>query len=332
MTPERAQLLLRALGNHSAVVQDGEGPWITAQCPLYPFTHGKGKDKQTTHSFALNIEHDTFNCFVCEGGTLGKLFSLLTFHLEQKPEYAGNYDLKTVNLIISGAGADIAGLPAFTEFPAHQIFQEWPDLEANRHPKVIEVPRAVDYLVGRGCGPHMWDGMDFRYDYARDMIATPYRTADGLLAGMRGRAVDPTTPDAYKHYDYKFHGSNNASIIWCGEEALTTEKPVIVVEGQFDKAQVQQHYPHVLANLTAKVSPRKLAKLGSAPAVVLMFDNDGPGRLATVKVMEELRELYPALPVYDLEYPQAFKDPDMLARQGGNAIHDIVSQVYGLAQ
>jgi hypothetical protein len=312
MQAAQAELLLRALGNHGATVQDGEGPWVVSPCPLAPFTHSKGKDSNP--SFAINLEHDTFNCFACHGGTLSTLFQLLLFHLQEKPEYGDRYDLKTINLIISGAGSEIAGLPQFTEFPVQQVFEPFPMEEVTRYTPVADVPRAVDYLVGRQCPKPSWSALGLRYDYKRDMIVTPYYTADGLLAGMRGRSVDPHTPDAYKHHDYKYQGRNNAAIVWCNEWALAQPYPVLVVEGQFDMAQCREVWPGTMANLTAKITDRKLRKLLSAPCAVFMLDNDPTGRAATEKAMQELQSIAPDFPCFNLHYDPKHKDPDAFAR------------------
>ena len=124
---------------------------------------------------------------------------------------------------------------------------------------------------------------DFRYDPYGDRVVIPFYDQYGRLAGARGRSL--TTKS---FHDYTFHDHNNTDLVWCGEQCFQADEIVVIVEGQFDMVKTSRVYPHVIANLTALISRRKLEKLLDLSGVVFMLDNDKAGQDSTAKAVEYL--------------------------------------------
>ncbi|MEG1728738.1 MAG: toprim domain-containing protein [Bacteroidaceae bacterium] len=102
---------------------------------------------------------------------------------------------------------------------------------------------------------------------------------------------------------------------WCNEQCFQNDEIVVAVEGQFDMINSNRVYPNTIANLTARISERKLSKLLDCQGVVFMLDNDEAGLGARETAME-----YLAKHGQRVGYATyAGHDPDMLTSE---AIHN----------
>lgn len=288
--------------------------WVTAPCPLAPFTHSKGRDARP--SFGVNVETGMFNCFVCQSGSLAKLVQLLEMYSAGDEAAAARYDTAAARAALDGLDDGSDALPGYEyERRSERSFEAWPEYFLSRFVSWRDSPRASWYLSdGRQLAgsqpvdPQVADTVGLLYDAKWDRVVCPYRTYAGALAGARGRTIDPTA--TLQHFDYTSGGVNNAHLVWYNERALESaegaREPVLVVEGQFDAMNVLRAYPHVVACLTTKPSRAKLEKLQSCGAVVTMLDNDGPGRQALAKYEAGLSG---RTRLGRLEYPEEYKDP-----------------------
>lgn len=312
MSPEGVVKYLQALGAQEPEVK---GEWVNAPCPLAPFFHKSGTDSRP--SFGVRLETGGFNCWACKSGTLTTLIQLIEDKLRTREDLLPRYNLQLARAILDGMEDTIEALPEWTEFtPPKKAFTPWPDWWLEPYLPWSMATPAVEYLQegrlamgkGQSIPAEVADHFDLRYDTKYHRILCPYRNAYGKLAGARGRALDPNA--TLGHWDYTWQSVNNAALVWYNEQALAAsvedEKPLVVVEGQFDAMNVWRAYPYVVANLTSKVTPEKVAKLKQAPGILFMLDNDKAGEEGIARFLSLMG---PDAQYGKVEYPPEFKDP-----------------------
>lgn len=309
MTEEKIFALLGLLGAKHATKT---GQWIKASCPLAWVRHEKGSD--TNPSFGIKIEpqgKSICNCFACNvKGELGTLLTELLF--ETRKGNAPKLKLAEAFKLVEEENE----LGYFDHGDWHlgpkgeRQVVPWPEQWLASFQQAVDVPRARNFLHSRGVHIKLSIDLDLRYDSAGDMVGFPIRTAEGKLAGMRGRLIEPSGD--FRYYDYTYKGVSNTSLVWLGEDKADITKPVVVVEGPFDYAAVFPVYPHVLANLSASLSERKARRLATAVLVLSLFDNDKAGELAYKELCKHIGK---TTVVRRVQYPtKHVKDPGELDR------------------
>jgi len=274
MTQEQATAFLQALGCKKVSVKNQQ--WVMASCPLAQWLHEKGTDY--TPSFGLSIgagERSFFHCFSCRSGSAEELLQVIELYSKGGDKTGYNFTLAHQLLTEE---VQILPLPDYGEYKKpEQVFVEWPQYWLDSFKAVGWFPAATEYLSSRGVTQDTITKHGLRFDSSREMIVCPYTNADGKLAGARGRSINPGVKGPDKHWDYKWNGNNNYRLVWYNEPVLYLFGSVVVVEGQFDCWAVEQIYPKVLANLTAKPSIEKLKKLGDCDSVIQIPDRDAAG-------------------------------------------------------
>jgi hypothetical protein len=315
MKVEAIKQFMSALGIHNVV----EGPtWVTGPCPLAPFLHKKGTDNKP--SFGINVETGGFNCFTCQQGTLAGLLQTLELYVSQRPEFEAVYHFKAAREVLEGAANVYEPLPDYeAQAKKDPPFEPWPEWYLDQFIPWYDHPRSLWYLTqgrteqgkGQSIDPAIATKLEMRYDAFHDRLVCPYRNFAGKLAGARGRAI--SLDAEYGHYDYSYNKINNANSTWYNEQALELacedHKPILVVEGQFDCANVLRVYPYTVAGLTAKSSVNKIRKLLACDAVVTMLDNDKAGIAARDRYVQILGG---KVRLGSLTFPEQFKDPACL--------------------
>lgn len=293
--------------------------WVRAACPLAPFLHKSGIDSNPSFGMTPDIGGARYHCFSCTSGSASSLLDTLGMYLKNAPEKGKRYDLVTARAILDNGSLNVTKLKDYEDRSAHKEFYEWSSWVLDDFPTAITAPRAMHYLttpknkfafnqqVGRGMTMKEVVDWDFRYDPTRDMVVIPFYDQYGRFAGMRGRSI------AVKNFhDYTFNNYNNTELTWCNETCFQNDETVVVVEGQFDMVQVHKVYENVVANLTARITERKLMKLAECSAVVFMLDNDDTGYRAREKAVEFLTKK--GVRVGYCTY--STHDPDQLAVEG----------------
>ena len=285
-----------------------QGEWATCRCVLAPWTHAGGKDNNPSLGIKIaKSNSDTrYNCFTCGGGTsAGELLARLNMYSKNDPKPGVTFNFKAAQDVLSGLETQLAPIPDWEEFKPSEYaeFEEWPQWFVDSWTPAHYSIRALEYLKGRGVTEEDIIHAGLRFDPKKDMVVAPYYNMFGKLSGARGRSINPDCPKEYRHYDYTWNGVNNNHLVWYGEPELMYEKPIVIVEGQFDKLKVERVYPHVLAMLSSKVTEYKKNKLLYAPGVVLMTDDDQPGWQARDKLTAFLSSH--SVPVVHFQYPPA---------------------------
>ena len=184
-------------------------------------------------------------------------------------------------------------------------------------------------LLRKGFDKPLLNSYDIGYDQALRRITFPLRDHLGNLVGISGRAVEITTVPKYYFYTedelgeyvpgYKLH---KGRLLWGLHRFYTTglyrRLPyVIIVEG-FKQALwiAQAGFEYVASLMGSRMTDQQatlLLRLG-AP-VLLMLDNDGPGREGSKKVQAKLRKQSPD--VFPIRYPDGTdgKSPDDFSQE-----------------
>ena len=287
----------------------GGSKWAQCSCPLAPFTHKSGTDSNPSFGVTVGDEPSNFNCYVCAKGTLADLVGQLMLYCQKYPEQAYRYDLAKAQEILQHEHDKITVLPEYKEMvPSPYVeFQEWPEYWLEDYLPWEQHYRSKEYvLFERRVHYSVADIFGLRYDPAKDMVVSPFRTASGKLAGARGRAVDADCDKKWRHYDYPWNKVRNSGLVWFNERALNLPGPLVLVEGQFDCMRIWPFYKKVMAILSAKTTLYKQRKLTACDQVVLMLDDDKTGQ---DKTQEWIRYLSGhGVQVGVLSVPEGVKD------------------------
>lgn len=199
-------------------------------------------------------------------------------------------------------------------------------------------------LVEQGFDPHTLEELGIGYDRGRDRITFPIRDTYGNLVGFSGRATIAGDEPKYKVYTggYRQNGElypgdlgpefdelypnyviDSHDHLWNGHRVYAAHLhggfagPLIIVEGFKACIWLIQHgYSNVVALMGSNMSKKQhrlLHTIGPAK-VLLLLDNDRPGREATLKIGKWLaRTRHVWVGVY---YPAWAEEPDALNAQG----------------
>lgn len=284
---------LSALGCETSQHDD----WIRSACPLAPYLHKNGKDTKPSFGMTPDIGGAHYHCFTCTSGSASSLLYTLQDYAEKFPTYRHRYDFDLAQSIMENGALNITRLKDYEDRSLEKEFYEWSDWYLENLPPALTIPRAKNYLMkpkpygeeerteehGRGLTLKEVADWNFRYDPLRDMVVIPFYDQYGRFAGMRGRGISKKT-----FHDYSFNDHNNTDLTWCNETCFQNDEPVVVVEGQFDMIAVAREYENTVANLTARITERKLRKLTDCTGVIFMLDNDETGYRAREKAIEFL--------------------------------------------
>ena len=306
MKLDQTASFLSKLGSSAAGVQNRKG-WFVGKCPLAPWRHDGGIDKNP--SFACKDEqgdaHTT--CFSC--GWHGRM-SALVVKMQELNAKEPHLEVKwgdVLQLIIDAEDGS-------------ELDLEWPDIEtvmsqkkADLHvypdwwlqtfPQVDNVPWAVEYLTERRVLADMRAWLELRADTSQRRICFPIRDFKHRLVGFHGRCILDNVVPRYRMYTQA--GKNNPQV-WLGEGWVDTERPILVVEGPFDLASCLRVYNNVVSPLFATPNPQKIRRMGDALEWVTLFDRGGGGDSGRTRVSEVLGKEYI---VTHLKPPEHRKDP-----------------------
>lgn len=252
------------------------GSWLNGCCPLAPITHASGMD--SSPSFGVRIapgEESHYFCFSC--GASGSLARLL---MELQP-LAENDPLIKLGLaweLVNQEQEDMQGYHEAPEWKGifHKSdFEAFPDWWLTKFLPWSASEDARQYLLGRNVPPKVADFFDLRYDSVKETVCFPYYNKGGLLAGMRGRYLQPDGKN--KYHDYKFNNINNSSTVWYNEHRINWLKPIVIVEGAFDVLAVHSLWRNVMSPWSCTAKADMLRCLQKSVGVVCAFDHDTAG-------------------------------------------------------
>lgn len=262
---------LGLVGSKPASTPNAASGWLEGHCPLAPWRHAKKVDKNPSFGVEVATGDSRVHCFSCGySGRQSHVVAELFFYLAAV-EDTGAIDLVGAQALIDEQPVGNILGEAYEETP-DPIFPEW---YLNTFKFVHEVPEAMAYLAKRHVGKQVAYELDLRWDAPRRRIMFPTVDSKGQLRGVQGRAT--RDQDKLSYLNYKWQGAGGRRT-WLGENRVTFDDLLIVVEGPFDMARVYGTHPNVIAACGAgSVDAGRAKFLTLAPKVLSMLDGDTAG-------------------------------------------------------
>ena len=172
------------------------------------------------------------------------------------------------------------------------------------------------------------------YDFFRDKLMFPIFNAHNQIVAFSGRSLDGSEPKYINTADTElFHKRQTVFGFNFARDAIHRQNRSIVVEGQIDAIQMQNHgFPETVAPLGTALTEDHIAILcKSNRNIVFCFDGDGAGQKAAVRaavlVLPFLRETSDV----KFAFVSGGKDPDeILKTSGESAMHKIIDDAEPL--
>lgn len=325
MKAEKIKLLFPAINSK---VTGRRNEWVLGHCPMAPFKHKSGKDNHP--SFGIKSSEKSKSICKCQscgyGGDLDDLLIDLRYELKKDPFHADKYDIKAAMQLIALEFEELEfdpNIPDYedakrrkTEGPMELIY---PDSWLDTFLPWGKFKDARDYISSRAISGELADHMGLRYDPIQRRVCFPFRNFKGRLMGMQGRAIDKSEEKRYHFYDYGGHKNMH---VWLGEDSLSFDNPVILVEGPFDRASILRVYPNVAASFSAGISKEKVRRMSDAVEIITFYDYGDGGDAARLRVDEVLK----GLPVTHVIPGPDEKDPgDMSEEELVEVLQDCVT-------
>lgn len=309
MTPKQAEDFLRALGSTKF---DKSGlPWLHGQCPLAPWRHEEPVQAVPKFGILTGNVRPRCHCFACGfGGGLDTLIGTIMLLSNNKHGYdlrAADAAMEQANELALDLEEEVASGP--------KPLMPYPEAWWATFPRASDCTPALNYLASRDITPEEAALHDLRYDPIQKRVVFPIRGRDSLLYGARGRLIEPGEP---RYFIYKLAEVTNPQM-WYGEQGLSFDDPILVVESVFDRVAAYRFYQNVIAPMSASVSDEQIKRVSDGFAFVHLFDADKAGSRGSRKLQRELSKAHHTL----LCLPKGH-DPSSMPKQ---ELGEIISRV-----
>ncbi len=172
------------------------------------------------------------------------------------------------------------------------------------------------------------------YDFFRDKLMFPIFNAHNQIVAFSGRSLDGSEPKYINTADTElFHKRQTIFGFNFARDAIHRQNRSIVVEGQIDAIQMQNHgFPETVAPLGTALTEDHIAMLcKSNRNIVFCFDGDNAGQKAAIRaamlVLPFLRETSDV----KFAFVSGGKDPDEILKTAGeSAMHKIIDNAEPL--
>lgn len=290
--------------------------WVSLRCPLAPWRHEKGLDKNNSAGVKINNNGTSvYNCYACHSK-----FPLFAF-VETLSRYTGEDHSAIVEELQEDHYLGAREIEPWDGWGDDEDEDTLTPLNEEMHSGLYDEITDHKYLRDRGIdletAKHiglMIDPSDMADGFER--ILFPVRGEDGTLYGYSGR--DTTGEAKLKVRDY-FGLKKRLCVLGAHLIDPSVHKFVLVVEGLFDYANGWQcGYPTVaLMHSTLTAAQRQILLNIGVPLYVLT-DNDKAGRDCLKTIYDELHQ---ELTVMECPYPEVWiDDPD--EEDGGHWLKD----------
>lgn len=275
------------------------GDWIQTSCP-FKSLHPKQTDNHPSFGISVGL-NSRYYCFTCQKkGMLAFLPTLLSFH----------------------TGQDFTEARAFIFSKNNFAYPDYKDITYYRNGDIsvmdekilksfAKLPKAFIEMLGFTA--ETVKTYQLCYDIPSQRVIFPIRNTTGGLVGIRGRYVGVEITKA-KYLSYtKMHpeqqDAKSYGIWYLMHEPLKENAPLVFVEGERDAIALRQSGKcnNVWASMGASFSKRQLETIiNLRNKIVLFFDNDVAGKIATEnirRILGKLTKLYKVTNYYGCKDP-----------------------------
>lgn len=292
--------------------------WVSLRCPLAPWRHEKGLDKNNSAGVKINNNGTSvYNCYACHSK-----FPLFAF-VETLGRYTGDDHSEIVEELKEDHYLGAREIPPWGGYEDDEGDEEdkLVPLNEEMHCDLYDEIETHPYLEGRGISAGTIKTLGLLLDPEDqadgcERVLFPVRGPDGTLYGFSGR--DTTGTARIKARDY-FGLKKRLCILGSHLIDPKVHKYVLVVEGLFDYANGWEngHPTLALMHSTLTEAQRQILLEIGLPVYVLT-DNDKAGRDCLKIIYEQLHE---ELPVLECPYPEVWID-DLDEEDGGHWLKD----------
>lgn len=282
-----------------------------------------------------------YHCFSCNNeGDLEMLPFEMKYWASKNPE---DLEYSNVRFVASRAFKFLTQYQTDGVLPASTTpiksttweFTPYPETWLDKYALAETSDKVMEYLHSRGLSDAVIKDLDIRvYHYLHYLYAAfPFRNIEGYLAGMRARCIAPDseyTPEANEKRGWKLRkhthikpskdAVSNDSLVWYREDYLSSNKPILIVEGQFDVAAILPFYKNVTCLFTSSASVGKLEMFKHYPSIIILLDNADDGSTAHDKILKNRKSMEvnclinnPNAKVIQAYYPEGAKDASSMS-------------------
>lgn len=256
----------------------GYGKNKVAKCPLAPWTHPKGKDKNPS----ITAKADTrslFRCWAC--GKQGTVLTLAKLYAS----YSG--DSQAFQYVQGIEGGKSSGASMILSTLKHKggynAYNARKGAQIQEKAKQIITEETIakfcenvpTYALDRGMTKDQINRWEIGYDAIEKRMTFTIRDYKGKLCGVSGRDLTDTQDSKYKHY-YGF----KKELVLFGERFLDIRaKKIYLVEGFFDVFAMERYgFKNVFASMGTSLSFDQLKNIRDwCDEVIFLPDGDLPG-------------------------------------------------------
>jgi 5S rRNA maturation endonuclease (ribonuclease M5) len=272
MRREDVKTFLSLLGCQK--IRDG-GDWITASCPLSRWTHRSRTDRHPSFGVTVNNHgQSVFKCFTCrqDAVTLDALiFSISAYskiYRKRASDFLNEYEIyeDSTGVEIVDKWGDARPQKKQIDTKDLSILSQYPLLSESSVPQV-----ARDIITDRGSSISISDYFGVRWSSEDNALIFPsiYR---GRVSSIKARSI------SRKEFWFPLGG-----LYLFGLHRLVWDKPVWIVEGEFDLLRLNALGEYNVLCLGGSSIPKNLADYLPCHTVILGFDNDDTGRDASIR-------------------------------------------------
>lgn len=255
-------------------------------CPIH------GGDNETAFNF--NPENMLFNCYTeCGGGDCFDFIAMI-HNIDMETDFGA-----VLKLTASEFGVSVDSLVELDE-PGFNYKAEFDKYLKYVNGKSIQVNMPYDLkLLGnrypiknyRGIDKELLDRMNVSYIRSMNRICFAIKNEKGVVVGASLRATGDETPK----WLHRPRNIKTRNLLYNLDNVVKTGvRCVFLVEGLMDCINlVSQGINNVVATFGANLTlEQTLLLVTYFDEVILMYDNDKAGKIATVKAIEKLKKLF----------------------------------------
>lgn len=340
--------IIEVIGEHTRLKKAGRS-W-KGLCPFH---------NERTPSFTVDRDKGLYHCFGCGAGGdvihFVRQIDRLDFP-EAVEALASRFGISIPRRAWRGPGQDRREKLLEVLAAAHRFYVEAlakPGNRATQYLRERQVSEALSRELGLGYAPDAWDSLSRfltpafpesllveagllqprpegsgAYDRFRDRLLFVVRDERGRSVGFGGRTLSPGAEPKYLNSPESpiFQKKRLLYGLSAARDAIRRQERVVLVEGYFDHlACVSAGIAETVASMGTALTAEQAEKLRRlAPRVIVCYDGDSAGRLATRSALTHL--LGQGFPASVVRLPQGGDPHDVLSQEGAARLSTLIEE------